>query len=368
MYDFPFNILDILHLLNVVIKKQTPLSLQVNCPFCDDTNGKMKIKIETNQFNCPRCNNGGGMLKLYANLRQSNDDTKEAYRNILYELNINDKLSYNQPKQVKKTISIKEKILNEKEVHKTYKELLKELDLRPRHIENLMCRGFSLDEIEKYGYKSTPYNNFEKITTTLLERGCIFYDVAGFYKKDDSRNWSLNFLKNCNGIIIPIYSIDGLIQGLQIRLDNQFNKTKYLWFSSYEKKGELLHKGTAAKSYSHFVGNRFSENVYVTEGAIKGNLAHSITGKAFLCVSGVNNYNSLHTSFEKLKKNGVKRIIETYDMDKFQNKHVENARFKLLNIAKDYGFEVHSLVWDKQCKGIDDYLYSKRIEKLKIEI
>jgi len=88
---------------------------------------------------------------------------------------------------------------------------------------------------------------------------------------------------------------------------------------------------------------------------LKATVAHILSGKTF----GVNQYVALEELLERLKANGVKTIVETYDMDKLENPHVENGCLKLIELCVKHGFEVKRLRWDPAYKGIDDLLYAR---------
>ncbi len=325
MYDFPFNISDVSYLLNLTLRRKTEFAEQVDCPFCNGQ-GKMRLDIGKNQFRCPKCDESGGMLKLYALLTNTDADTKKAYGDICSNLKVNhiskDIVNRNNDTKI---ISVKpNKKADEITLHHTYSNFLATLTLSKKHKEKLTNRGLSDDDITKLGYKSITTTSISNITTLLLERGCILKNVPGFYT-DKYRNWQLNFSSNCNGILIPIMSINNHIQGFQIRLDNPYKNTKYIWFSSSSIKGIPLDGGTSSGSPIHFVGS-FNDNVvYVTEGALKGDIANTLSNKSFLCVAGVNQYNQLESALSTLKEKGITTIVESYDMDKYTNENVEKG-------------------------------------------
>ena len=81
-----------------------------------------------------------------------------------------------------------------------------------------------------------------------------------------------------------------MIQGLQIRLDRPLKKegdppdkggAKYLWLASTSKTF-----GVSSGSPVHFVGDPCSRVVYVTEGALKADIAHALTGRTFAATGG----------------------------------------------------------------------------------
>lgn len=42
--------------------------MDVNCPFCGETKGKMNVNLQKNVFRCNRCDASGGMLELHGRL------------------------------------------------------------------------------------------------------------------------------------------------------------------------------------------------------------------------------------------------------------------------------------------------------------
>lgn len=63
---FPFNIGDVASVMNLRVRHRNTVSLDVDCPLCDDHKGKMNLNLKKNVFRCNRCGESGGMLNLYA--------------------------------------------------------------------------------------------------------------------------------------------------------------------------------------------------------------------------------------------------------------------------------------------------------------
>lgn len=66
MQDFPFTIRDVASVMNLRVRHRNTVSLDVDCPLCDDHKGKMNLNLQKNVFRCNRCGESGGMLNLYA--------------------------------------------------------------------------------------------------------------------------------------------------------------------------------------------------------------------------------------------------------------------------------------------------------------
>lgn len=71
MYDmsgFSYDITDVVHLLQLRVRHKNSSSMDVNCPFCGETKGKMNVNLQKNVFRCNRCDASGGMLELHGRL------------------------------------------------------------------------------------------------------------------------------------------------------------------------------------------------------------------------------------------------------------------------------------------------------------
>ncbi len=167
-----------------------------------------------------------------------------------------------------------------------------------------------MEQIRREEYRSTPVFGLKKLAETLLEEGCTVQGVPGFYQ-DKNGQWTLNFHNRNSGFLIPVRTFDRKIQGMQIRADEVIDDRKYVWFSSGGR-----NMGTSSGSPVHMIGDADAEEVYVTEGPLKGTITHYMTGKTFLCVAGVTQYKKLPQILETLKQRKLARVREAFDMDK----------------------------------------------------
>lgn len=355
--SFPFDILDVAVLLNLSVRHRQQRSMDVNCPFCGDTRGKMNINFEKNVFKCNYCGEHGGMVAMYAKVYGITN--ADAYREICDALRTGTAaLEYESKKNITCSTSVKNaELASLEERHQTYSLLFSMLTLSKLHKQQLMDRGLSDEQIKRYGFKSTPAFGFTKLTSMLIEQGCTIQGVPGFYL-DDNGKWTINFNSKCSGIVIPVISIDGRISAAQIRLDRPFNNRKYLWLSSINKS-----MGTSSGSPVHFIGNPDDKVVYITEGPLKATVAHCLSNKSFASVAGANQHTNLAGLFGVLKQNGTDSIAEAYDMDKYENENVAKGCLQLLTLANEFGFKIHRIKWNKTYKGIDDYLYALKVTK-----
>ena len=283
-----------------------------NCIFCGHK-GKMNINLVKNAFYCNYCGANGGMLDLYGDYYHIS--RKEAYDEICKELHLTNEAPVSE--KTVTTACAEQKALvetpdraSDKEINRTYSMLLSMLSLSDKHYEDLKRRGLTDLQIKERRYKSTPVFGFHNLIDRLQEQGCTLKGVPGFYE-DAKGRWTMNFSPKGSGFLIPMESIDGFICGMQIRLDHPKGSQKYIWFSSSNKKN-----GTGSGSPIHWIGNPDAEVIWLTEGGLKGTIAHYMTGYSFLCVPGVNHYKNLEAALIKLKEKKLKTVHEAFDMDK----------------------------------------------------
>lgn len=400
--DFPFSIVDVAYLLNLHIRHKNAASLDVDCPFCGEKKGKLNLNTKKNVFKCNRCGESGGMLSLYGKIYGVDNQT--ACKEIKDAFGRNEQApAY----QVRK----REIIPKEPEIenvppapdavrHKTYSMFFSMLVLADTHRQNLLKRGFTEQQIEENGYKSTPVFGYKNLTKKLLAAGCTVEGVPGFYQDRDGE-WTIHFSNKSSGFLVPVRNMEGLIVGAQIRLDHPYDGRKYIWLSSTN-----YHRGTSSGSPVHLAGNPGEKTVFVTEGPLKGDLAHVLSGRTFGCVPGANQYANLPPFLPAMKLMGTETVYEAYDMDKllktacggdYNEKcvHCENYRKdwkqqvipcekksikrqniqrgcrKLTQICREMELSVKTLTWDmdsdgdwaENVKGVDDYLYDLEQKK-----
>ena len=370
-HDLPFGIMDVAGLLRLNIRRRAPGQVYVDCPICGDRRGKMNLNTEKDLWRCNYCGEGGGMLSLYAKVYGvSNSD---AYREICDALAVNGfSPDYTVPEKTTPAEAEQSDAASVQEVHQTLSMLLSMLTLIPAHRAHLQSvRGLSDDEITRFGFKSTPPPFLcRSLTNRLVKAGCRVEGVPGFYV-DDNGCWTVKFHQRTSGIIIPIFGVDGLIHGAQIRLDHPLKdkddppeKTgvKYLTLSSTGKR-----MGTTSGSPIHFVGDPCSRVVYVTEGCLKADVAHALMHRTFVATLGVNNTAKLDGLFAFLHRNGTEEIIEAEDMDKYSNEMVEKGASKIYALAARHGMRCRRLTWNPNYKGIDDWQLALRRKEQKMK-
>lgn len=370
--EFPFTIMDVASLLRLNIRRRgCSRVVYADCPFCGDRRGKMGLYLNLNTWRCWHCGESGGMLPLYGRIHGISNS--EAYREIIDELALNgfgpDPLpsSAYQGKRASSKDVPSDKAPDE-EIHRTLTALLSLLTLTPAHREHLRtARGLTDGEIDGFGFKSTPPSLMcRTLTQRLIQQGCRVQGVPGFYVNDYGK-WTVKFYTRTAGILIPQRGVDGRLHGLQIRLDHPIRDendppdkqgTKYLPLTSTGKD-----RGVSSGCPIHFVGDPHARVVYVTEGALKADIAHALTGRTFAATVGAGNTNGLDELFAFLYRNGTEEIIEAEDMDKYRSAEVHRGAAEVCRLARKNGMACRSLSWNPNYKGIDDWQLALRRKK-----
>ena len=191
-----------------------------------------------------------------------------------------------------------------------YRELLKLLHLSEEHGSLLKERGLTDEAIRRNQFCSTPSYGTEALARRLLHKDLSLSGVPGFYLNSRG-NWDIAFYKKNSGYLCPVPDIEGNLIGFQIRLDVPFHGRKYIWLSSSGRE-----KGVSSSSPAAFFGNPHDKTVCVTDGVLKGLIAHEFSGNTFIGNPGVNNYKGLKMLLDRLADYGVKEVIDYYDMDR----------------------------------------------------
>lgn len=347
-----FHMTDVISLIGISVPAQGRSSFYVQCPCCDDSSRKkhLNINLRKEVFRCPKCGVSGGIFDLYSLYTGiPRDKVRKALAERLGSPDI-----VKQPKQKIVVPEVQECPITDVEArHATYTALLSKLSLAEDHMDNLLNRGLTNDDITRLGYKTTPVVGMSAIARQLHSEGYYLSGVPGFYRNDENE-WS--FIHESRGILIPVRDVQGRIQGLQIRRDN-VTRRKFRWVSSKDRQD-----GCGAEGWTHLVGP-VRRLVILTEGPMKADVINALTGATVLAVPGVNALTHLELALEELRKLGLEEIKTAFDMDMLTNFHVQGAYNSLLLLLDEMNFKFGSYIWDPVYKGLDDYIFAQFSKK-----
>ena len=142
------------------------------------------------------------------------------------------------------------------------------------------------------------------------------------------------------GFFVPIFDKNGLIQGLSIHLDESFNGTQDLWFSSTSKIN-----GTGAKSW--IMNNNIDENskeLIITDNFLLGNFIKETTNTPMLAFQNITNS---YIILKEIEKTDIKNIKFVLSLKQVNNNidYIINRVFRDL-VPLDYNLDI---------KYVDEY-------------
>ena len=332
------------------------------CPYCGsgthgrNSTGAAVYYENTNKFFCHACGKGGGTIDAYR--AKYNCDYRTAFNALASRLGLSvDKYDKNQssapaPVEKPKVQAAEEPKASPEVLDKVYKLLLGSLTLSKKHHSDLRGRGLT-DEMIKTGM----YKTNIRLAPDDVERifkGIDLSLIPGFYKKRN--RWRYAFYGE--GILIPIFSVSGLIVGIQIRRDEVEGKkirNKYIFLSS-NKEG-----GTKAETYTSFVNRKEGDlsEIILTEGPLKGSIINFLTGTPVIAIPGVTSQKYLIPELTELKKQGLKKVVICFDMDYKTKKSVKGALTEVKKKLTQLEIPYILRTWDDSYKGYDDFLASK---------
>lgn len=345
--------------------------VQARCPYCQDYKYRMYLSRDPDNptWWCHNCGRGGNAVTMYADY--TGLTTKEAFKALIHDPRVKSgEYPYAHFSEAPKLREIKER-------SNIYLEMLSMLTLTEEHRKNLRQRGFQDDMIDGNLYRSFPtdWRVRQRITDALAARHDLS-QMPGFYTH--GKQWRMAGQKS--GILIPVCDKDNCIQGLQIRVDQPSVKMipqpdgsvckktggKYSWFSSPpDRKGRdgvpRYPNGTSISSFIHVTGDMSSDTVYLTEGALKADVASYLAGGAlFVGLTGVQNTRYLRDVINGLRP---KKVVECIDMDLRTNPDVRRAQAKIQSIVMPLCDKYETFYWPESEKGIDDYLLFQKLKQ-----
>jgi hypothetical protein len=344
-----FHMTDIVSLLKLPYPLRGQSSYYVQCPCCDENPRKthLNINLKKDVFRCPRCGVSGGIFDLYSLYTGVSRD--KAFRAISDRIGAPGFMARPKLKIEPTAVSVRECPITDIETrHATYNALLSKLTLAGDHRDSLLNRGLNDTDIDRLGYKTTPIIGMENLAKRLRSDGHYLAGVPGFYRTEKN-SWT--FVHERRGILIPVRNIHGLIQGIQIRRDDA-GKRKFRWVSGADQKD-----GCKAEGWTHLAGP-VRDSLILTEGPMKADVIHALTGLSALAVPGVNTLTQLRLTLEELQKQGLREVKTAFDMDFLTNYHVQNGFSRLLSLLDEMGFRFGTYIWDPRYKGLDDYIWA----------
>lgn len=228
---------------------------------------------------------------------------------------------------------------------------IRNFKLADAHRAGLVRRGLADREIDRLGYRSMPPANYLRSEmASFVAKACGRDKVLatpGFYVRESGEL----SIAGGEGLIVPVRTVKAQTAALYIRSDNPGDDGPKYYLLSSAKRG-----GPSAESTTHVPLGIAGplEVVRLTEGALKADVATSLSGLPTVGVPGVGNWKS---AIAALKALGAKTVRLAYDADWKVKKEVARALVDCYRALIAAGFIVAIETWDEaDGKGIDDVL------------
>lgn len=221
--------------------------------------------------------------------------------------------------------------------------------------KHLLDRGMTNEEINKSPFLIAPKPaDSNKIVNEIINKGTDVIGVPGFYKSKNGYVLKTSGIDAVDNLMIPVINIDKQIVSFHMR---GLQPGSIYW--SLSSAGEEM--GCSPGAPTGFWGEiKPGDRVILTEGALKGYLAHIWTGMPVIYILGVSSQSFLSETLEKARKKGASKVILAFDMDYTTNESVKNASSKALKKIVDSGLDSSLALWPKEYNGIDDFIVEAR--------
>jgi len=326
-----------LRLHDLALHPATGEEMRARCPLCNDRRPRLYVNVQKGVFHCHHCGESGRVVgageradALVVSSQGSGLDVSMAERDP-------DRL------------------------HEVYAALLRNLPCSPEHMQGLLKRGFTPEEIEELEYGTLPVSPLVRgdAARKVVCEAAPPRAVPGFYRSRSG--WCIS---GPAGMMIPCRDAQGRIRGIHVRVDHA-TTGKYRWLSSAGSVKRPRSDGARATAWPHWTRGtaETGKGLWITEGPIKADLASLRLGRRFIAVPGVNSY---RRAVAEVAATAVAGVIIAYDSDARRNEHVAGAA-RGLRRALWRHTQIKCLghaEWQPEFKGIDDLLAAGGVPRI----
>lgn len=234
-----------------------------------------------------------------------------------------------------------------------YRDFLNMLKLKTNHRKELEKMGFLNSDIEEKMYRTIPKDNIlRRLIANKLKRKYDLSGIPGFYQNED---WVWNFTAP-KGFFIPVFDEEKRIQALSIHLDDEFNGSKDIWFSSKSKINGTAIKNIVVKRNI----TKDTDTVVLTDNFLLGNYIEEALEVPIIAFSNISNSKQI---LKILDNTNIQNILFTFKINRNDNlDYIINRVFRDL-IPLGYELQVKAIT---NFKGVlkDDFLTFYRLQKV----
>jgi hypothetical protein len=236
-------------------------------------------------------------------------------------------------------------------LHRVYSALLGALPPCAAHRDGLRRRGLADAEIDRRGYGTLPVRGRAGLAHQLGDRfGHAVRSVPGLFFKQGEGGRLYLTLAGYPGLLVPVRDVAGRVVALLVRRDDAGDGPRYSYLSSTRHGGP----GPGAPAHVPRGITAPAEVVRVTEGVLKGDVAHALSGLPTVGVPGVGSW---RTALPALRALGARASRLAFDADAAGKPAVARALAAAFAGLAAAGLAVELERWPAAAgKGIDDLL------------
>ena len=220
-----------------------------------------------------------------------------------------------------------------KDVDAVCRELVKHLNLHPRHREYLKSKGLTDEQIEKNCYRSAPSDPVS-VCRSIKRSGCATEGNPMFTQKD---NGDLTLSGLGSGILVPERTTKGMFQGFEVLRD----------------------RNTRDMHHPHFRrGERCIGEAVLTDSALKADVISALSGYATLAIPAGASEELMRLALSSIQKRGMEKLLISYDL--WQKAATVNAdKEHLKRVIKSLGLTAKGM---QKIEGmeLDEFLLSNK--------
>ncbi|MBI1917682.1 MAG: DUF3854 domain-containing protein [Planctomycetes bacterium] len=235
-------------------------------------------------------------------------------------------------------------------LHRVYSVLLGALTLGRAHRDSLRGRGLSDTEVDRRGYRTLPVQGRARLTRDLHEcYGDVLLRVPGIITRERDGRRYLS-VAGAAGLLVPVRDVSGRIVALIVRRDgDREDGPRYSYLSSRRYGGP----GPGAPVHVPLGVTGACHCCRLTEGAIKADVAHALSGLPTIGAPGVSAW---RPALDVLRELDCQTVRLAFDGDARDNPAVARALSACAEAATAAGLAVELERWPREHKGIDDAL------------
>lgn len=241
---------------------------------------------------------------------------------------------------------------------RAYTAVLEALSLDTEERAGLVARGLDDEAIADGGYRTLPARRRAELARVVVDAvgAHVAPMVPGIVRRTegDREWWSFG---GPQGLLIPLHDIGGRVTALKVRRRDPGDGQRYLYVTSSRDGGPSAHSTVHVPAPARAMG--LGGGFTVVEGELKAQVCCHLLRRPVVSVPGVGAW---RLAIDLARAVSAPKVAVAYDMDALTNPMVARARADFVAGLRAAGITPRLIEWPAEHKGLDDYLYARRVE------